>query len=58
MKDAEEMVEELNRISGYILENIDSKTDELKQTLLLADEKIKKMKSLPIEKNEVKKEKE
>lgn len=57
MKDAEEMVEELNRISGYILENIDSKTDELKQTLLLADEKIKKMKSLPIEKNEVKKEK-
>jgi len=57
MKDAEEMVEELNRISGYIFENLDSKTDDLKQTLLLADEKIKEIKSLPVEKNESPKEK-
>jgi len=54
MKDAEEMIEELNRISGYIFENLDSKTDEVRETLLLADEKIKEMK-LPIKKSRAKK---
>jgi isoleucyl-tRNA synthetase len=52
MKDAEEMVEELNNISGYILESLDSKAVEVKDTLLSVDEKIKEIKSIAIEKSE------
>ncbi|KNY28351.1 DUF6115 domain-containing protein [Pseudobacteroides cellulosolvens] len=51
MKDAEEMIDELNRISGYIYDNLDSKTNEIQGILLSVDEKIKELKSLPTQKS-------
>lgn len=51
MKDGEEMIDELNRISGYIYDNLDSKTNEVKDMLLSVDEKIKELKSLTAEKS-------
>ncbi len=51
MKDSEEMIEELNRISGYIYESLDSKTNEIQDVLLSVDEKIAELKSLNIEKS-------
>lgn len=52
MKDAEEMIEELNSISGYILDNMDSKSNEIKDTLSSADEKIKEIKLVAAAKSE------
>ncbi|HEY9059855.1 MAG TPA: hypothetical protein VIO64_05020 [Pseudobacteroides sp.] len=52
IKDAEEMIEELNSISGYILDNMDSKSNELKDTLISADEKIKEIKLVAAEQSE------
>lgn len=52
MKDAEEMIEELNSISGYILDNMDSKSNEIKDTLSSADKKIKEIKLVAAQKSE------
>ncbi|MDP4182054.1 MAG: hypothetical protein Q8942_13320 [Bacillota bacterium] len=55
MKDAEEMLDELNKLSGYIADEMEVKNSELKSVSDLVDEKIKEINSLTAEINEAKK---